>query len=76
MNCHSCICGNKSGCSEFPRIVTLMLAQQVMSLRNSQESRVRNRHLLETSFSRESEKEKENEIGFVELDSNRLSLLD
>ena len=28
MNCHSYICGNKSGCSEFPRILTLMLAQQ------------------------------------------------
>ena len=35
---------------------------------------VRNCQLLETSFLRESEKE--NEIGVVELDSNRLSLLD
>ena len=76
MNCHSQICGNKSGCSEFPRILTLMLAQQVKSLLISQESRVRNRQLLETSFLRESVKEKENEIGVVELDSNRLSLLD
>ena len=53
-----------------------MLAQQVKSLFISQESRVRNRQLLETSFSRESVKEKEKEIGVVELDSNRLSLLD
>ena len=74
MNCHSYICGNKSGCSEFPRILALMLAQQVKGLLISQESRVRNRQLLETSFLRESVKEKE--IGVVELDSNRLSLLD